>query len=216
MESNRYFFDMALCNKLKLRFKLGLWTAGLLLFIAVLLQSNAFLSKAEPLYAKVLILEGWLPDYALKEGIQKFKEGRYEQIYTTGGLLERGSYLKEYKSYAHLAKATLVAMGMDEKDVIAVAAGDVKRDRTYHAALALKKWIEVNKIEEKRLDLASLGPHSRRSSMLFQKAFGEDFKIGSIALVPEDYDPEKWYSSSAGVRTTINEFIAYVYVLLLK
>lgn len=216
MESNRYFFDMALCNKLKLRFRLGLWTAGLFLFFAVLLQSNAFLSKAEPLYAKVLILEGWLPDYALKEGIQKFKEGRYEQIYTTGGLLERGSYLKEYKSYAHLAKATLVAMGMDEKDVIAVAAGDVKRDRTYHSALALKKWMEVNKIEAKRLDLASLGPHSRRSSMLFQKAFGEDFKIGSIALVPEDYDPEKWYSSSAGVRTTINEFIAYVYVLLLK
>jgi hypothetical protein len=52
--------------------------------------------------------------------------------------------------------------------------------------------------------------------MLFQKAFGEDYEIGSIALIPEDYDPEKWYSSSEGVRTTINELIAYVYVVLLN
>ncbi len=216
MESNRYFFDVTLCKKLKLRYKLAIWTAGVLLSFVLLLQSNTFLSKHEPLNAKILVLEGWLPDYALKEGIKKFQEGGYEKIYTTGGLLGTGSYLKEYRDYAHLAKATLVAMGMDEHDVIAVAAPDVKRERTYHSALAMKKWIDVNKVETKRLDLASLGPHSRRSSMLFQKAFGEEFEIGSIALVPEDYDPEKWYRSSEGVRTTINELIAYIYVLLLK
>jgi hypothetical protein len=216
MESNRYFFDMQICKKLKLRYRLGLLMAGLLLFFALLLQSNAFLSKNSPVHAKVLILEGWLPDYALKEGMQKFKEGEYEQVFTTGGPLESGSYLKEYRDYAHLAKATLVAMGMDEQEVIAVAAADVKRDRTYHSALALKRWIEVNKIEKKRLDLASLGPHSRRSAILFQKALGEDYEIGSIALAPEDYDPEEWYSSSEGVRTTIDELIAYIYVMLLK
>lgn len=216
MEPNRHFFDMAICNKLKPEYKLGLWTAGLVVFFAILLQSNAFLSKDEPLHAKVLILEGWLPDYALKEGMQKFQEGGYTQVYTTGGLLGTGSYLKEYRDYAHLAKATLMAMGMDEQEVIAVAAPDVKRDRTYHSALALKKWMEANKVEAKRLDLASLGPHSRRSSMLFQKAFGEDYEIGSMALLPEDYDPEKWYSSSEGARTTINELIAYIYVVLLK
>jgi len=216
MELNRYFFDMQVCKKLKLLYRLGLWVAGLLLLFALLLQSNAFLSKNTPVHAKILILEGWLPDYALKEGLQKFKEGEYEQIFTTGGSLERGSYLKEYRDYAHLAKATLVAMGMTQQEVIAVAAADVKRDRTYHSALALKRWIEVSKIEAKRLDLASLGPHSRRSSILFQKAFGEDYEIGSIALVPEDYDPEEWYSSSEGVRTTIDELIAYIYVMLLK
>jgi hypothetical protein len=216
MESNRHFFDMEICNKLKLRYKLGLWTAGVVVFFAILLQSNAFLSKDEPLHAKVLILEGWLPDYALKEAMQKFHEGEYQQVYTTGGLLETGSYLKEYRDHAHLAKATLMAMGMDEHDIIAVDAPDVKRDRTYHSALALKKWMEVNKAEAKQLDLASLGPHTRRSSILFQKAFGEGYEIGSIALLPEDYEPEEWYSSSEGVRTTINELIAYVYVVLLK
>ena len=207
---------MAICKKLKLRYRIGLWTVVILLFSSLILQSNTFLSKDEPLHAKILIMEGWLPDYALKEGMQKFKEGEYEQIYTTGGLLERGTYLKEYRDYAHLAKATLMAMGMDEHEVIAVAAPDVMRDRTYHSALALKRWIDVNKIKAKKLDLASLGPHTRRSSMLFQKAFGEEFEIGSIAVAPEDYDPEKWYRSSEGVRTTIDELIAYIYVLLLK
>ena len=216
MESNGYFFDTQICKKLKLGYKLGLLTAGSLLFFALLLQSNAFLSKNTPLQAKILIIEGWLPDYALKEGMLKFKEGGYEQVFTTGGPLGTGSYLKEYRDYAHLAKATLLAMGMDEQEVIAVAAADVKRDRTYHSALALKKWMEENRVEKKNLDLASLGPHSRRSSILFQKAFGKEYEIGSIALMPEDYDPEKWYSSSEGVRTTIGELIAYVYVVLLK
>jgi hypothetical protein len=82
--------------------------------------------------------------------------------------------------------------------------------------LALKRWMKANRVETKRLDLASLGPHSRRSSILFQKAFAEEYEIGSIALTSEDYDPERWYSSSEGVRTTINELIAYVYVVLLK
>ncbi len=187
------------------------------------MHTNAFLSKNEPLSSKTLVVEGWLPDYALEKVAQRFQDEHYSTIITTGGPLEIGSYLKEYKDYAHMAKASLIAMGMKEEDIIAVAGPDVKRDRTYHSALALKKWIYQNKFDAHVLNLASLGPHSRRSTILFEKAFADEnialnntVEFGSISIVPEDYDPRRWYASSSGVRKTINELIAYIYVLLLK
>lgn len=187
-----------------------------LLFFSLLSQVNSFLSKSSPLSSKVLVVEGWLPDYALVEAAKIYKEDKYTKMITTGGPLGVGSYLKEYKDYAHLARATLIAVGMQENELIAVAAPDVKRDRTYHSALALKTWIKGNNLDIRSINLVSYGPHSRRSSMLFQKAFVGELEVGSISISPQSYDPKKWYSSSEGVRTTINEFIAYVYVLLLK
>jgi hypothetical protein len=223
LKINDILFYSKECKVLKLQYKVLLFIVSLFIFTVVLLQTNAFLSKHEPLVSKVLVVEGWLPDYALEKAVQRFKEDKYTKIITTGGPLGVGSYLKEYKDYAHLAKASLLAMGMDKENVIAVAAPDVKHDRTYHSALALKQWINENMFDVQAINLASLGPHTRRSTMLFRKAFAEEsivlknrVEIGSIAIVPEDYNPKKWYASSEGVRTTINELIAYIYVTLLK
>lgn len=223
MKINDILFYSKECKVLKLQYKVLLFIVSLLIVTIALLQTNAFLSKHEPLLSKVLVVEGWLPDYALEKVVQRFKDDQYTKIITTGGPLEVGSYLKEYKDYAHLAKASLLAMGMKKEDVIAVAAPDVKRDRTYRSALALKQWINEKKFDVQTINLASLGPHTRRSTILFKKAFAEEsivlknrVEIGSIAIVPEDYDPKKWYASSKGVRTTINELIGYVYVVLLK
>ena len=216
-------FETKLCKVLKLRYKLSLIAMASVVFFLVLLQTNSFLSNNVPIASKVLVVEGWLPDYALKQAIEIFRREHYKMIITTGGPLGVGSYLKEYKDYANLAKATLLALGMKDEEVFAVSAADVKRDRTYHSALALKEWISINKSRVEAFNLASLGPHTRRSSLLFQKAFSDEdgllensIEIGSFAIEPEDYNPQKWYASSAGVRTTINELIAYMYVVLLK
>ena len=216
-------FETKLCKVLKLRYKLSLIAMASVVFFLVLLQTNSFLSKNVPIASKVLVVEGWLPDYALKQAIEIFRREHYKMIITTGGPLGVGSYLKEYKDYANLAKATLLALGMKDEEVFAVSAADVKRDRTYHSALALKEWMSINKSRVEAFNLASLGPHTRRSNLLFKKAFSEkdgllenSIEIGSFAIEPEDYNPQKWYASSAGVRTTINELIAYMYVVLLK
>jgi len=223
MKMNKILFEQRICTVLKLRYKLLLLLMSVMVLLAMLSEANAFLSKQAPLSSKVLVVEGWLPDYALKEAMSIYTQGGYAKLITTGGPISAGSYLKEYKDYAHLAKATLVAMGMKKEALTAVAAPDVKRERTYHSALALQKWMKQNRFETEVFNLASLGPHTRRSMMLFKKAFSQDdtdvnekIMIGSIAIAPQEYDPKKWYASSAGVRTTIGELIAYVYVLLLK
>jgi len=210
------FFIMKECKVLKWPYKIALWSLILLVTLILALQLNSFLSKNNPLPSKVLIVEGWLPDDALVKVVALYRKEGYTKMITTGGPLGVGSYLKEYKDYAHLAEATLLKLGMPRESLVAVAANYVKRDRTYHSALVLKEWMQENGMHPQYINLASLGPHSRRSSILFQKAFASSVEVGSISISSGDYESKKWYTSSTGVRVTINEFIAYVYVLLLK
>ena len=209
------FFNHVMCYKLKLVYKLAIAAFFSFVVLFLLLQTNAFLSLNRPVKSDVLVVEGWLPDYALEEAMVIFKRDKYKKIVTTGVPLSVGSYLKEYVDLAHLSQATLLALGMKENEVVAVPAPDVHRDRTFHSALAVKEWMLKNDMRIEKMNLVSLGPHSRRSTNLFQKVFESEVEIGSIAIESRDYDPDRWYASSEGVRSTINEAIAYAYAVLL-
>jgi len=43
-----------------------------------------YLSKSEPVSANILLVEGWLPDYAIVNSCDEFKKNRYDHIITTG------------------------------------------------------------------------------------------------------------------------------------
>ena len=66
----------------------------------------------------------------------------------------------------------------------------------------------------KRIDVATVALHARRSRLLYQKAFGSQTEVGIIALDDLTYDPAHWWRYSEGVRETIGESIAYVYARL--
>ena len=212
----KIFFNHVMCYKLKFVYKLAIGVFFAFVLLLLLLQANAFLSLNSPVKSDVLVVEGWLPDYALEESMEIFKRGDYKKIITTGGPLFVGSYLIEYVDLAHLSQATLLALGMKENEVVAVPAPDVHRDRTFHSALAVKKWMLKNDMQIKKMNLVSLGPHARRSTNLFQEVFESEVEIGSIAIESRDYDSVRWYASSEGVRSTLNEAIAYVYAVILQ
>ncbi len=212
----KIFFNHVTCYRLKFAYKLATGVFFSFIFLFLLLQTNAFLSLSRPVESDVLVVEGWLPDYALEEAMVIFKKENYKKIITTGGPLEVGSYLIEYVDLAHLSQATLLALGMEENEVVAVPAPDVHRDRTFHSALAVKKWMLKNDVQFKKMNLVSLGPHARRSTNLFQEVFESEVEIGSIAIESRAYDSDKWYASSEGVRSTLNEAIAYVYAVILQ
>jgi hypothetical protein len=128
--------------------------------------------------------------------------------------LEQGAPLSEYKTYAELGAATLLKLGLDRDSVQAVPTPAVRQDRTYASALVLKQWLQQHNAMPAELNLISLGAHARRSRLLFEKAFGQDARVGIIALENQDYDPEHWWKSSQGVRTVTDELIAYGYARL--
>ena len=195
------------------------WLALLIIVVTVLLLAivkiHPFLAVTNPIEADVLVLEGWLPDYALKEAIDEFKANKYRLLITTGLPIAKGFYLTEYKTYAELAAATLKKLGFDEKLIMVVPGPPVLKDRTYAAALALQKRLQKLGITIKSINLFSLGVHTRRSRLLFEKALGAEIEIGTIAAENLSYAPQKWWKSSEGVRNVIDETVAYFYARFL-
>ena len=194
------------------------WLALVLAFTALLLFSirgiHPFLAVNNPVDGGALVVEGWLPDYALQGAITEFSKGHYHRVFVTGGPLDNGAPLSEYRTYAELGAATLLHLGLNSNVVQAVPAPRVRLDRTYASAVALKDWLQKQGATETNINLVSLGAHARRSRLLFERAMGGEYCVGIIALENQEYEPNQWWRSSAGVQTVIDQTIAYLYARL--
>jgi len=70
--------------------------SGIVLSYPSLLFFKQFLAKTKKVNANVLLVEGWLPRYALKMAAKEFEEGGYEYILTSG--LELPEYLEMFSN----------------------------------------------------------------------------------------------------------------------
>ena len=183
-----------------------------LMLILYLLNIYQFLSPNHPVSAEILIVEGWGPDYVMEAALSEFNKGDYRYILTTGGPLTTGHYLVRYKSIARLAAATFREMGVAEEKIIILPAPFVYKNRTFVAAKEVKEWL-LKHPDLTRANLLTMGPHGRRSYLVFKKALPENTELGIIAIDPKDYEPKRWWKTSAGARAVIYETIAYLYLL---
>ena len=174
-----------------------------------------FLAITDPLEAPILVVEGWLPDYALDEAMQIFCNGEYELLITTGGPLDHGHYLSQYKTHAALAAAILLKLGIEEGSMQPVPAPTVRRNRTFASAQSVARWLQEFHPDRRRINVVALGVHARRTSMMYQQALPKHFAVGIIALEDLDYDPKRWWRTSAGIRSVITESAAYLHAIFL-
>lgn len=202
----------------KERYGLSGW-GRLFLFMGVvglgtlmLFGAYPFLAPQNPVKGQALIVEGWMPDHALKAVQQRFQKENYSVLLTTGGPLSAGSFLSHYKSYAALAKASLLTLDIPPEKIVALPAPQVERNRTFTSALEAKKWLQTHP-EITQVNLISLGVHARRSFWLFRQALPESVELGVISIPSEDYASERWWTSSAGVRAVFFESLACTFHL---
>ena len=188
-----------------------LWIGFSSILLSIILFVHPFLAPTKPVGGDILLVDGWLPDYALDKVKERFQQGSYQLLVTTGGKIGVGYHLSEYKTWAELAASTLKNLDFPE-DKIMTAPGykNFKKDRTYHSILALQKRLNKEGLNEASIDVVSLGVHARRSWFLFEKIFSS-VNVGVIAISPNEYDVSRWWLSSRGVRNVISESIAYLY-----
>ena len=75
---------------------LGFSTAGW-----SLLNVQPFLAETDRVNTDVLIVEGWVHEYAIRGAVEEFKRGSYERVFTTGGpVTGRGRYINDYQTSA--------------------------------------------------------------------------------------------------------------------
>jgi DUF218 domain len=183
----------------------------------IITNVHSFLAVTSPINsAEVLVVEGWLPDYAIEKALTEFKTGSYRQIITTGGTLRKGGYLTAYNNYADVSAATFIKLGLEAEKVVAVPTPFVVKDRSYASAAEFHRWLSNSNLQIESINVFSLDVHARRSWFLFQKILTPRIKVGVIAATTEDYNPSKWWGSSEGVRTVIHEGIAYIYARFLN
>jgi hypothetical protein len=174
-------------------------------------EIHPFLAVNHPEQGEFLIVEGWMPAYALDESANFFKLGHYKKILTSGGQAKGQWSFKHGVTYALLAAEQIRRSGFDSNLVEAVSGPLIERDRTYHSALAIKDWLQANHQNPASIDVLTMGPHARRSRLLFQEAMGKSIKVGVICIEDNEYDANHWWRSSEGVREVISESIAYLY-----
>jgi hypothetical protein len=174
-----------------------------------------FLAVSEPVPAEILVVEGWSPPYAMKEAAEKFRTGGYKRILVTRAIYDTYDQEALNPTSADYIVRLLVRNGAPKDRIDAVYSSSVRKDRTFHTALSVKRWLSQHGLSVKGLDVATMGCHARRSRLLYEKAFGDGVKIGIVPLEDVQYDPARWWVSSEGVREVLDETIAYGYARLL-
>jgi hypothetical protein len=172
---------------------------------------HPFLAVTDRVETKYLVVEGWIPNYAIEESIAEFKSRPYVKIFTVGANPLSGVNLEEKDSVAQSAFARMKWMGLNPDLIQPVPAHVKYRNRTYESALALRKWIVENHEPVTSFNLVTVGPHARRSRLLFEKAFAGQAQVGIISVENREYDPKRWWKYSEGVKELIGEGVGYVY-----
>ena len=81
--------------------------------ITVTFSIYPFLSITERVKTDELVVEGWIPFYAVHAAAQEFASGSYRQVLTTGGpITGMGGYTNDYNTSASLGAGRLKAEGV--------------------------------------------------------------------------------------------------------
>lgn len=186
----------------------------MLLIVAALVLVGArniygFLAVNSPVAGKVLVVEAWIPRYALREAVEIFNRGGYDRIVAAGTIGIDEDPTKEY-----FATGRLIEMGVPPDRIVDATYAYAKRDRTFHAAMTVRAWLESNGLARTSIDIVTLGVHARRSRLLYERAVGDDVAVGVYSIAERGFDADRWWQSSHGTRRVIDETIAYAYARL--
>lgn len=172
---------------------------------------HPFLAVSRPVRGEFLVVEGWVPTYALQQALEEFRSGGYRRLLTTGGPIAEEDRWAEYHTLAEAAAARLRNLGLSAESAEPIASVLVVRNRTYASALGVRRWFLEHGVPVKAINVVTLGAHARRTRLMYEKAFGSQVAIGIISVSNRSYDPRRWWESSEGVKEVILETIGYLY-----
>lgn len=173
---------------------------------------HPFLAPNDPAPgARLLVVEGWLEAKELDQAVEVFKKGHYQHVVTTGGPSERWPEFAKSENYADLAARYLARNGLDGVPLTAVPTPASAQDRTFLSAVKVRDWTNMQGLELDALDVFSGGSHARRSRMIYQMALGPRVKVGILSARPAQYDEDRWWQMSVGVKAVLGETISVIW-----
>jgi hypothetical protein len=183
-------------------------------FIAVP-RTHSFLAVTQRTDTDILVVEGWINQFAVRAAAKTFKDGSYRLVFATGGPVNfSGRYINDQNTGAGITADGLIQAGVPADAVRMAPSQVIGRDRTYSSAAALRNWFHDHNMPVRSFNVLTEDAHARRTRLLYQEAFGKDVKVGVISLPSPDYDADHWWRYSEGVRGVVDETVAYLYAKL--
>jgi len=191
--------------------------SALLLVGAVVLKGvYPFLAITHRVDSNILVVEGWIHEYAIRVAVKEFQGNHYQRVFTTGGPVGgSGGYINDFYTSASVGADLLKKCGLPDERLQMVPSRVMDRDRTYGSAVALRNWFLDHNMAVSGIDVVTEDVHARRTRLLFQKAFGKDVQVGIIGVANVDYPANRWWHYSQGLKNVVSEFAAYLYARLL-
>ena len=170
-----------------------------------------FLAVTAVVPADVLVVEGWIPEYTLKDAAAEFSKGKYRYIITVGGPMNHQLYFPEKMTYAELAALGLGKLGVASNLVVSVSSPEVDRERSFVYGRAAMQWLAAHDPKVRAVNVYSFGVHARRTRLVFERAGEHKIIIGVIAGQDRSSDPREWWKTSEGFKTVTEEALGYVW-----
>ena len=115
----------------------ALLLAGALIFKSV----YPFLAITHRVNANILVVEGWIHEYAIRAAVKEFQSNQYQRVFTTGGpAVGSGGYINDFYTSASVGADLLKKWGLPDERLQMVPSRVMDRDRTYGSAVALRNW----------------------------------------------------------------------------
>jgi len=197
---------------------LGVLSIALLFFAPIagwFLYGESYLSETQRSPADVLVVEGWIGRAGLRAAFEEFKRGGYQYIVVSGGLTS-GRWEDQPQSYAEMAARELIRLSLPRERLLVATSEKTERYRTFESAVAVWRTLRATAIKPKGLNVFTLGPHARRSEMVFSKVNSDIKNVGVIGWRPVESQKEKWWQSSERSKAFWEESIGYLYEVLLN
>jgi uncharacterized protein YbcI len=154
------------------------------------------------LYVKDIVI-----DHKIKIKVQNNTE------YDIEDLDGKRRIINNINSCAVLARNSLLSLGVDSANIIAIPGKKGRINRTLSSALAFRDWLQKSNIDIKGINIISMGTHARRTWITYNKILNKKYDIGIIS-VPDSSN------QNSGIRSTIKIIretlgIIYYWIILI-
>ena len=131
--------------------------------------------------------------------------------YDRGRLDGKKVYRTNYRSEADESAEFIIQQGIDAALVRALTAPQVNYERTYTAALEVKRNLPAS---VKAINVFSESVHARRSQLVYRRMLGDSVMVGVIATKSLNRQPQNWWQESASRNYLLLQLAKYVYTKL--
>jgi len=177
---------------------------------------ESFLSLTRRLPAELLVVEGWIGRDGVRAAEVEFEQRGYQYVVATGGIASAKGWEAPGLSYAEATGRELIRLGVAKDRIIVAPAKGTETHRTYESAVAVWRALQTRGIQPKAINVFTLGPHARRSCLVFAKTEGPGTKVGVIAWTPSADEAVPWWRSSDRAKALLAETAGFLYEALLN